>query len=108
MEKIFVVAFVAEECRVIEFASEDGEHYQAPTANWAHVAEPRRVVKDGEVLSAASGAKHGPLEEWLNIQGVYEYWTDCERVALALAKTVGFARTLGKSSRCYDGWNAPL
>lgn len=98
MEKLYVVSFYAGECRVIEYASEDGRCYRAPTKDWGLVAEPVRLVSDGTVHSARDGASHGKIGGWMNVQGVYEFWTASQEIAQAVAQTVGIAGAF--TARC--------
>jgi hypothetical protein len=98
MEKLFVVSFYAGECRVIEYASEDGTRYRAPTKDWGLVAEPVRTVVDGMVASAKDGVPHGHVGRWLYVQGVYEFWAKSSEVAEAVAATVGFASVFASSA----------
>ncbi|MBI5654951.1 hypothetical protein HZC53_04870 [Candidatus Uhrbacteria bacterium] len=91
MEKMYVVSFYAGRCRIVEYASEDGKTFRAPTKAWALVVEPVRTVENGAVYSARDGAAHGRLNHWLTAQGVYEYWTANQEVAAAVAETVGIA-----------------
>lgn len=91
MQKLFVVSFVSGKSHLVECASEDGKCFRAPTADWAHLAEPVRTIVDGMVSSAMNGAQHGRVDRWLRVQGVYEFWTASREVADAVVQTVGFA-----------------
>ena len=90
MDKLFAVTFVGGLVTIVMYASEDGERYQAPTKCWAQVAEPKRLVKDGQV-GMLNGKIDGRFGEWFLARGVYEFWTDSPSVAHAVAMTARMA-----------------
>lgn len=116
MKTLFAVTYVSNAVSIVEFASEDGKRYQAPTKDWVKVSEPKRVVLWGQIRSAgqvpwnvgsvstANLELQGNLNEWFVVKGVYEYWTESREVAEAVAQT---AKLIGglRARNSNHGWS---